>query len=265
MAITDTTKETCGACGQTFDNLADVFDHECGEDLASARATLNRPASPMAQGPRASEKQVAFLVRLGVAQADAEAMSKSTASTMIDKLLKTQGAPKMSDKQEAFLRSLLAQKQPQTDADGVVWIINNELPSPSKGASAMIDVLKQQPNAVRPLTSDAKSTKPELVKGDVHVIEGGSGQDAFVHYYRVHMAQGTGNLYACKWDGNRFDYAKGAIKLLTPANKITAEQAAEFGHMFEQCVFCSHEIDTPESTAVGYGPICARKHGLPWG
>src|SRR5882672_1503605 len=31
------------------------------------------------------------------------------------------------------------------------------------------------------------------------------------------------------------------------------------------CCYCGHVIETKESMAVGYGPICAANYGLPWG
>ena len=31
------------------------------------------------------------------------------------------------------------------------------------------------------------------------------------------------------------------------------------------CCFCHKELTTKESLAVGYGPLCAEKLGLPWG
>lgn len=37
------------------------------------------------------------------------------------------------------------------------------------------------------------------------------------------------------------------------------------GKITSNCCFCSHELSTPESIAVGYGPICAEHYGLPWG
>lgn len=157
----------------------------------------------------------------------------------------------ISPAQDKYLRSLLAERQPEADADGVVDTLNS-LPNPKNGASAMIDALKALPKV-----APKSKAKPELTKGDVHFIDG--------DYYRVHQSQGSGNLYACKWDGSKFGYERGAISKLNAGNKITAEQAADFGHMFERCCFCSLAIDTPESVAVGYGPVCATKHGLPWG
>lgn len=31
------------------------------------------------------------------------------------------------------------------------------------------------------------------------------------------------------------------------------------------CMFCFRNLDTAESLEVGYGPVCAKKNGLPWG
>lgn len=44
-----------------------------------------------------------------------------------------------------------------------------------------------------------------------------------------------------------------------------AYMAAEYGKKTGACCFCSRKLDTVESTAVGYGPICAKKFNLPWG
>jgi hypothetical protein len=41
--------------------------------------------------------------------------------------------------------------------------------------------------------------------------------------------------------------------------------AAAYGKGSARCCFCSTEITTAESKAVGYGPVCAENYGLPWG
>jgi uncharacterized protein DUF6011 len=45
----------------------------------------------------------------------------------------------------------------------------------------------------------------------------------------------------------------------------TVQMARQFGRMTSSCCFCGRNLDTAESNAVGYGPICAEKYGLPWG
>jgi uncharacterized protein DUF6011 len=44
-----------------------------------------------------------------------------------------------------------------------------------------------------------------------------------------------------------------------------AEVAGEYGRLTGRCSFCSLALTDPESTAVGYGPICASHYGLPHG
>ena len=41
--------------------------------------------------------------------------------------------------------------------------------------------------------------------------------------------------------------------------------AAASGQKTGICCFCGRHLETTESVAVGYGPICAEKFGLPWG
>lgn len=44
-----------------------------------------------------------------------------------------------------------------------------------------------------------------------------------------------------------------------------AVAAAKYGHLSGNCCFCHKKLTTENSTAVGYGPICAGHYGLPWG
>jgi hypothetical protein len=38
-----------------------------------------------------------------------------------------------------------------------------------------------------------------------------------------------------------------------------------YGIKTGNCCFCAKELSTTESVTVGYGPVCAKKWGLPWG
>jgi hypothetical protein len=42
-------------------------------------------------------------------------------------------------------------------------------------------------------------------------------------------------------------------------------KAAEHGRLTGRCCFCNRGLDDARSTAVGYGPTCAKNFGLPWG
>lgn len=53
--------------------------------------------------------------------------------------------------------------------------------------------------------------------------------------------------------------------LLTRLASNPAEVASEYGKLTGNCSFCGLKLTDPESTAVGYGPICATHYGLPHG
>ncbi len=44
-----------------------------------------------------------------------------------------------------------------------------------------------------------------------------------------------------------------------------AKTAAGYGKLTGNCCFCLRRLDDTRSVAVGYGPVCAEKFGLPWG
>lgn len=94
------------------------------------------------------------------------------------------------------------------------------------------------------------------VRGDVHVVDG--------KYYRVSVGQNSGQPYVNEWTGSSWEFAKGAVAKLSANTVATAEQAAEFGHAFSRCVFCSLPLDLDRSIEVGYGQKCAAHRGLPW-
>jgi len=69
------------------------------------------------------------------------------------------------------------------------------------------------------------------------------------------------------------DGAFTASSSCTPAVTATLRELAEdpagraaiHGHASGSCCFCGRTLDDARSTAVGYGPVCAEKFGLPWG
>lgn len=71
--------------------------------------------------------------------------------------------------------------------------------------------------------------------------------------------------YAVKRTDTGWEYAPGAIHSIIAEYALTADQAAQFGHDYAHCVFCSKALTDERSTTVGYGPDCAERVGLPWG
>jgi hypothetical protein len=54
-------------------------------------------------------------------------------------------------------------------------------------------------------------------------------------------------------------------ELLVTFNDDPAALAGEQGRLSGHCSFCDRPLDDERSTAVGFGPVCARHWGLPWG
>lgn len=87
--------------------------------------------------------------------------------------------------------------------------------------------------------------------------------------FKVQIAKnGSGRLYAKELlteavgDGtydSRFQYAPGALKLLSAADRMTLDQAKAFGALYGNCCACGRDLTDETSIALGIGPICRAK------
>jgi hypothetical protein len=85
--------------------------------------------------------------------------------------------------------------------------------------------------------------------------------------YKVQLAvHGSGNLYAKKLvpgnaygDKASFTYVPGAISKLTADDKLSLEEAKEFGALYGSCCVCGRTLTDENSIAAGIGPVCATK------
>lgn len=80
---------------------------------------------------------------------------------------------------------------------------------------------------------------------------------------RVQRTRDGQRVYGKVWTADGWEYDRGVLRTLD--HLITADEAAEWGHAHDHCVFCARALTTPESTEVGYGPVCAANNDLPWG
>lgn len=94
-------------------------------------------------------------------------------------------------------------------------------------------------------------------------------------YFKVQEARnGSGRRYAKilrvptavpEGDKPYWEYAPGVVMVLSAEDKLSAEDAAAFGKLYGICIFCSRDLTDERSIAMGYGPVCAENHNLPWG
>lgn len=79
--------------------------------------------------------------------------------------------------------------------------------------------------------------------------------------FKVQQALKSDNLYAKKFDPKtkKWEYFPGAVTKLRPETKMSMEQAADFGHLYGQCIVCSRRLTDEKSISKGIGPVCAGK------
>jgi hypothetical protein len=53
--------------------------------------------------------------------------------------------------------------------------------------------------------------------------------------------------------------------VLSELSNDPAGTASKYGKLTGNCCFCHRQLEDERSTAVGYGPICAKHFGLAWG
>lgn len=226
----------------------------------------------------ATDRQLAFLRRLiaaNPAAADVEnyhpdtvaAMTRRQASNAID-VMTAHGPAAGTDAPEAH----------RWVRHGDAWLVTGPYAEPgdlitirkANGDTAAARIIDLHPASTtgRPLWTverivDAAPANPDAPTPKAgHTYAAADGTPI-----RVQAARGTGNLYAKVWNGAEWEY-RGRAGLALIARPLTADEAAKFGHRFGTCVFCAHHLSDDRegrSVEVGYGPVCARNHGLPWG
>jgi hypothetical protein len=105
------------------------------------------------------------------------------------------------------------------------------------------------------------------------VTEVGMYRDPAGALFKVQASKESKNLYAKALTpitgkrlteedeivGWEFTYAPGAVRSLTPAMRLTLEEAKAFGIRYGVCCVCGATLKDATSVANGIGPICATR------
>lgn len=132
--------------------------------------------------------------------------------------------------------------------------------------SAFIDSLATQLHdrgTLSPKQIEAVRSNIERGSATRRALEDGMYRTADGIIFKVKHSVGSGRQYAQKLvqDGNdwSFEYAPGATRKLQPKERMTLEQAKEFGALYGTCCVCGRTLSNEDSIAAGIGPICAGK------
>jgi hypothetical protein len=120
--------------------------------------------------------------------------------------------------------------------------------------SGVIDELIAKRNGMITATRPMYATK----------LEPGMYKTADGTIYKVQKAVTTGHTYAKKlvppaeFGGKaEFVYAPGAMRGLLPEQRMTLDEAKEWGCSFGTCCVCGRTLTNDKSVADGIGPVCA--------
>lgn len=88
------------------------------------------------------------------------------------------------------------------------------------------------------------------------VREEGIYQDASDDVFKV-VRSSYDRLYAKQLIDGKFEYAPGALRRLTAADKLSLAQAERYGKLTGHCCRCGARLTDEDSIARGVGPVCA--------
>lgn len=80
-------------------------------------------------------------------------------------------------------------------------------------------------------------------------------------YYRVATLRNSDRRAAYRWNGRRWDYARGYVFQLTADELLSVDEVRAFGLRTGMCAICGRTLTDPESVQKGIGPICEGKYG----
>lgn len=139
----------------------------------------------------------------------------------------------------------------------------------SKGASALIEWLLTMPAKPVP-TEDPKPVpaKVETVELEDGMYRNNAGE--FIKVYHTQKGHQVAKIAIIEQDHHdetagtiwtvEFSYVgKAPLKGLRPSDKLTIEQARDFGMIYGACVCCARTLTDELSIALGIGPVCGKR------
>lgn len=140
-------------------------------------------------------------------------------------------------------------------ADDHVMDVVDGLQVSKREASAAIDALLRAPvkvarqAVVAGVAAPAAAIEPGIYYADGAVIKVQKAVHGSGHPYAKRLSKETG----------RFEYAPGLIRQLRPEQRMTLEQAKEYGELYGVCCNCGRTLTNEVSIEAGIGPVCRKK------
>ncbi len=167
-----------------------------------------------------------------------------------------------TEKQVAYIRDLMAKKLD----DGKRQLATAQLDDgiTKTQASAWIEKLKgmpdRQPKRIRRVETEGEAARGMYRAPDGRIIRVYLGQQSGRNLCKQLVDTGRPHPEDSSVHLHEWEYLGAAVyKLPQGSQRLTLEEAKEFGRMTGTCVRCGRRLDVPESVEAGIGPVCARK------
>lgn len=165
-------------------------------------------------------------------------------------------APAATERQMAFIADLHNAIDPDNAAEALLAIEQGDAPLSKADASKMIEHLIAERGRVRQ-TAKVERQQAEQKSAPTGLSEGfyrASNGDI----YRVVQARHGSHLLAKFLDQEtgKFEYAGAAKRFVKADQRLTLEEAQEYGKQTGHCLVCSRRLTAKESVAQGIGPVC---------
>lgn len=163
-----------------------------------------------------------------------------------------------TERQMAFIVDLHNAIDPDNAPEALLAIEQGE-PLSKAGASRMIESLISERGRVRQTAKverqqAAQKTPPTGISEGFYKTGDGN-------IYQVVQARHGSHLLAKVLDQEtgKFEYAGAAKRFISADQRMTLEEAQEYGKQTGRCMVCSRLLTAEASVEAGIGPVCARR------
>ena len=170
--------------------------------------------------------------------------------------------PTISPKQQDYIQALAQQRDWKSTASALALSVAIGEASEGRMDSRVASMLIGELQKCKPLPKQAAVATAD----DDAVTEAGMYRRAGVIFKVQAAVHGSGRLYAKRLvvesvEGSedyhvRFEYAPGAVSVLRASDRMTLEEAKEFGALYGTCCVCGRTLTDEVSIAAGIGPVC---------
>lgn len=168
-----------------------------------------------------------------------------------------------TERQMAFIADLLRAIDPDNAAEDMLAIEQADSPLTKAGASREIERLIGERDRVRKVAKAERQQAQQAEQGTPSATDLSEGfyRAGNGDIYQVFQARHGSHLLAKVLDQEtgKFEYAGAAKRFVKADQRMTLEEAQEYGKQTGICMVCSRRLTAPESVEAGIGPVCARR------